>query len=154
MCAKVASVVSKSATLWTEPARLVCPCRVSRREHLSGLPCPPPGDLLDPGIEPVSHYVSCTGKGTVYCWLHHVNPCWFRMKWQFLIFLKNDNGMSGYAGEIACNLLLTKKHCPPEGAVTLFSLHGEWEACTRWTFLIELEIYKIKILTNSYFYVK
>ena len=26
----------------------------SRQEHRSGLPCPPPGDLLDPGIEPVS----------------------------------------------------------------------------------------------------
>ena len=26
----------------------------SRQEHSSGLPCPPPGDLLDPGIEPAS----------------------------------------------------------------------------------------------------
>ena len=26
----------------------------SRREHWSGLPCPPPGDLPDPGIEPTS----------------------------------------------------------------------------------------------------
>ena len=26
----------------------------SRQEHWSGLPCPPPGDLLDPGIEPES----------------------------------------------------------------------------------------------------
>ena len=24
----------------------------SKQEHWSGLPCPPPGDLLDPGIEP------------------------------------------------------------------------------------------------------
>ena len=24
------------------------------QEHWSGLPCPPPGDLLDPGIEPAS----------------------------------------------------------------------------------------------------
>ena len=28
--------------------------RFSRQEHCSGLPCPPPGDLLDPGIKPVS----------------------------------------------------------------------------------------------------
>ena len=27
----------------------------SRQEYLSGLPCPPPGDLPDPGIEPMSH---------------------------------------------------------------------------------------------------
>ena len=26
----------------------------SRQEYWSGLSCPPPGDLLDPGIEPVS----------------------------------------------------------------------------------------------------
>ena len=26
----------------------------SRQEYWSGLPCPPPGDLLDPGTEPVS----------------------------------------------------------------------------------------------------
>ena len=26
----------------------------SRREYWSGLPCPPPGDLPDPGIEPTS----------------------------------------------------------------------------------------------------
>jgi len=26
----------------------------SRQEYWSGLPCPPPGDLADPGIEPTS----------------------------------------------------------------------------------------------------
>ena len=26
----------------------------SRQEYWSGLPCPPPGDLLDPGIKPMS----------------------------------------------------------------------------------------------------
>ena len=26
----------------------------SRQEHWSGVPCPPPGDLPDPGIEPGS----------------------------------------------------------------------------------------------------
>ena len=30
----------------------------SRQEYWSGLPCPPPGDLSDPGIEPVS-LISC-----------------------------------------------------------------------------------------------
>ena len=28
--------------------------RFSRQEYWSGLPCPPPGDLPDPGMEPVS----------------------------------------------------------------------------------------------------
>ena len=33
------------------PAGLLCPCEFSRQEYWSGLPCPPPGDLTNPGIE-------------------------------------------------------------------------------------------------------
>ena len=29
--------------------------RFSRQEYQSGLPCPPVGDLHDPGIKPASH---------------------------------------------------------------------------------------------------
>ena len=36
------------------PAGLLCPWGFSRQEYWSGLPCPPPGDLLNPGIEPTS----------------------------------------------------------------------------------------------------
>ena len=32
--------------------RLLCPWGFSRQEHRRGLPCPPPGDLSNPGIEP------------------------------------------------------------------------------------------------------
>ena len=35
-------------------ARLLCPWGFSRQEYWSGLPCPPPGDLPNPGIEPRS----------------------------------------------------------------------------------------------------
>ena len=35
-------------------ARLPCPWGVSRQECLRGLPCPPPGNLPNPGIEPRS----------------------------------------------------------------------------------------------------
>ena len=34
----------------------------SRQEYWSGLPCPFPGDLPNPGIEPMSLNVSCTGN--------------------------------------------------------------------------------------------
>ena len=34
----------------------------SRKEHWSGLSYPPPGDLPEPGTEPLSHYVSCSGR--------------------------------------------------------------------------------------------
>ena len=35
----------------------------SRQEHWSGLPCPPPGDLPDPGIKPASFMSSALGGG-------------------------------------------------------------------------------------------
>ena len=47
------------ATLWTCQAPL--PIGFSRQEYWSGLPCPPPGDLPNPGIELESH-VSCIGR--------------------------------------------------------------------------------------------
>ena len=34
-----------------QPARLLGPWRFSRQEYWSGLPCPSPGDLPNPGIE-------------------------------------------------------------------------------------------------------
>ena len=37
------------------PIRLLCPWRFSRQEYWSGLPCPPPGDLPNAGIEPGFH---------------------------------------------------------------------------------------------------
>ena len=36
------------------PTRPLCPWGLSRQEYWSGLPCPSPGDLLCPGIEPRS----------------------------------------------------------------------------------------------------
>ena len=40
--------------LWSVAPRLLCPWRFSRQEYWSGWPCSPPGDLPDPGIEPLS----------------------------------------------------------------------------------------------------
>ena len=37
-----------------QPARLLCPWGFPRQEYWSGLPCPPPRDLSNPGIEPRS----------------------------------------------------------------------------------------------------
>ena len=34
-----------------QPARFLCPWRFPRQEHWSALLCPPPGDLLNPGME-------------------------------------------------------------------------------------------------------
>ena len=56
MCCTVLScpVVSDSATSWTVAARLLCPWGFSRQEYRSALPCPPPGDLSNSGLEPRS----------------------------------------------------------------------------------------------------
>ena len=47
----VTSVMSDSATLWTRVHQAPLSMGFSRKEYCSGLPCPPPGDLPDPGIE-------------------------------------------------------------------------------------------------------
>ena len=41
-------------TLWTVAHQPSLSMGFFRKEYWSGLPCPPPGDLPDPGIEPVS----------------------------------------------------------------------------------------------------
>jgi len=50
----VASVVSDSVTPWTIAHQAPLSMRFSQQECWSGLPYPPPGDLLNPGIEPTS----------------------------------------------------------------------------------------------------
>ena len=42
------------ATLWTVALQTPLSMEFFRQEYWSGLPCPLPGDLLDPGIETVS----------------------------------------------------------------------------------------------------
>ena len=57
MCACILSCFSRVqlfATLWTVAHQSPLFTRFSRQEYQSGLPCPPPGDLLHPGLEPVS----------------------------------------------------------------------------------------------------
>ena len=41
-------------TLWSTAHQDPLSMGFSRQEHWSGLPCSPPGDLPDPGIEPES----------------------------------------------------------------------------------------------------
>ena len=56
MCACVLNhlVMSDSATLWTVARQAPLSMGLSRRDYWSGLPFPPPGDLLDSGMEPPS----------------------------------------------------------------------------------------------------
>ena len=45
------SLVRLFATPWTVAHQASLSMGFSRQEYWSGLPCPPPGDLNDPGIE-------------------------------------------------------------------------------------------------------
>ena len=57
MCARVLSPFDRVrlyATLWTVAHQAPLSMGFSRQEHWCRLPCPPPGDLPDPGIKPLS----------------------------------------------------------------------------------------------------
>ena len=63
MCAHF-SHVQPLSTLWTAARQALLSMGFSRQEYWSGLPCPPPGDLPNPGIAlqtnswPLSHWRS------------------------------------------------------------------------------------------------
>ena len=50
----IPSVMSDSETPWAVARLAPLSMGFSRREYCSGWPCPPPGDLPHPGIEPAS----------------------------------------------------------------------------------------------------
>ena len=67
------------ATPWTVTHQVPLSMGFSRQENWSGLPCPPPGDLPNPGIKPRSPELQAVSSpseppGKLYhlwCW------CWF-----------------------------------------------------------------------------
>ena len=52
-------------TLWTVAHQVPLSIEFSRQEYWSGLSCPPPGDLPDPGIKPRS-LMSCALAGRFF----------------------------------------------------------------------------------------
>ena len=63
----VLSRVQLFATLYTVASPAPLSMGFSRQEHWSGLLCPPPGDLSNPGIKCMSP-VSPAMQGKIYCW--------------------------------------------------------------------------------------
>jgi len=70
ICVVLCLVVSNSVTPGTIAHRLLCPWGFSRQEYWSGLPCPPPDDLPNPGIEPGSPALQADSL-----------PCEFQFTW-------------------------------------------------------------------------
>ena len=54
MCSQLFSRVQCFATLWTVAHHAPLSMGLSRQEYRCGFPCPPPGHLPNPGVEPVS----------------------------------------------------------------------------------------------------
>ena len=54
VCISVTSVMSDSVTLWTVARQAPLSRGFPTQAYWNGLPCPPPGDLPNPGIEPTS----------------------------------------------------------------------------------------------------
>ena len=67
------SYVRLCATPWTVARQAPLSMGFSRQEYWSGEPFPPPGNLLDPGIELESH-VSCIGGQVLSLELSYIGP--------------------------------------------------------------------------------
>jgi len=68
-------------TPWTVACQASLSMGFSRRQYWSGLPCPPPGDLSDPGTEPMSPVAPALQVDSLP--LSHREAC----KWIFLKFI-------------------------------------------------------------------
>ena len=60
------SHVQVCVTLWTVAGQAPLSIGFSMQKYWSVLPCPPPVDLADPGIEPTSITSTCTRKWVLY----------------------------------------------------------------------------------------
>ena len=60
------SHVRLCVTLWTAARQAPLSVGFSRQESWSGLLCPPPGDLPNPGIKPASLTSICIGRRVLY----------------------------------------------------------------------------------------
>ena len=66
------SHVQLCVTLWTVAHQAPLSMGFSRQEYWSGLPCPSPGDLPDPGIEPMSPALAGGYLTTSATWEAHL----------------------------------------------------------------------------------
>ena len=107
------------ATPWTIVCQATLSMEFSRQECWTGLPCPPPGDLPDPGTEPTS--LMSPALAVIRTWynLHKFNQRWF----QYLTLLVSDAAcIFGHVNPISPSIITS----PP--SLSFFFL--------TWTFLL------------------
>ena len=61
--------------LTLRPSRFLCSWGFSRQEYWSGLPCPSPGDILSPGIEPRSPSLQVDSLPSTAAAAKSLQPC-------------------------------------------------------------------------------
>ena len=61
-------------TPWTVARQAPLSMGFSRQDYRRGLPCPPSGDLSDPGIKPMSPASPAFVGGFLYQWSHLGSP--------------------------------------------------------------------------------
>ena len=69
------------ATPWTVAYQAPLSMGFPRQEYWSGLPCPPPGDLPNPGVKPMSPplaggFFTRVTRETQLCSCVHLKLCW------------------------------------------------------------------------------
>ena len=88
---------------WTVAHQVPLSMRFSRQEYWSGLPCPPPGDLPDPGMEPTS-LMSPELAGGFFTWetLFATRCCWAQSRSLGLERAEAEEGGCGQPVELGC----------------------------------------------------
>ena len=101
------------ATLWTVTRQAPLSVGFSRQEYWSGMPCPPPGDLPDPGIKPES-LTSPTLAGGFFT---------TSTTWEALI---------GYVA-VLCRSVMSNSLPPHSYSPSGYSVHGEISRQEYWS---------------------
>ena len=136
----VTSVMSNSLwPLWTKALHAPLSMGFSRQEYWSGLPCPPPGDLPDLGIEPESLMSSALGGGffiTSTTWEVHWSwsrPIFLCPHWELVWFPGFPRTWAMTCFPLVCNHWKPQLNFPDSSCpFSLISSCFFWQTCLDW----------------------
>ena len=93
-------------TLWTLAHQAPLAMGFSRQEYHSGLPCPPPGDLPDTGIEPAT-LTSPALAGEFFV----TGSCWEALKCNYVFFMTSSPLLIPLVHRTPCRSSMIPKPC-------------------------------------------